>query len=154
MKRIQAIFTRAEEAILAAGLMGSLLVMFLNVVLRKFNIGFTWSEEVVRYLIVWVTFLGISYCIKKDAHIVIDLLVNYLPDRGKRIVLAFVDFISVIFSALLTYMGYSLVVGQMMFSQKTAALQIPFYLVYLVLPIGFTWGAVRFADSFRKRLKR
>jgi TRAP-type C4-dicarboxylate transport system permease small subunit len=60
------------------------LMVFGNVVLRYgFNSGITVSEELSRWLFVWMTFLGAIVAVRKHAHLGTDALVSRLPARGK-----------------------------------------------------------------------
>ena len=67
--------------------LGLMVVMvFGNVVLRYgFNSGITASEELSRWLFVWMTFLGAIVAIRKHGHLGTDMLVSRLPPLGKKI---------------------------------------------------------------------
>ena len=63
-------------------------MVFGNVVLRYgFNSGITVSEELSRWLFVWMTFLGAVVALRSHAHLGTDTLVARLPVRGKKICL-------------------------------------------------------------------
>lgn len=63
-------------------------MVFGNVVLRYgFNSGITVSEELSRWLFVWMTFLGAVVALRSHAHLGTDMLVSRLPRIGKRICL-------------------------------------------------------------------
>jgi len=60
-------------------------LVFGNVVLRyAFNSGITVSEEVSRWLFVWLTFLGAIVALRQHGHLGVDALVRRLPNAGKR----------------------------------------------------------------------
>ncbi|MBX3627193.1 MAG: TRAP transporter small permease [Rhizobacter sp.] len=62
------------------------LMVFGNVVLRYgFNSGITASEELSRWLFVWMTFLGAIVAVRKHAHLGTDALVSRLPLAGKKL---------------------------------------------------------------------
>jgi TRAP-type C4-dicarboxylate transport system permease small subunit len=64
------------------------LLVFGNVVLRyAFDSGITVSEELSRWLFVWMTFLGAIVAVKERAHLGTDLLVSRLPKAGKKLCL-------------------------------------------------------------------
>ena len=74
------------DALLATLLLGMVLMVFGNVVLRyAFNSGITVSEELSRWLMVWLTFLGAIVALREHAHLGVDTLVRALPPAGKRI---------------------------------------------------------------------
>lgn len=61
------------------------ILVFGNVVLRYgFNSGITVSEEVSRWLFVWLTFLGAIVALREHGHLGVDMLVRRLPNVGKR----------------------------------------------------------------------
>jgi TRAP-type C4-dicarboxylate transport system permease small subunit len=60
-------------------------LVFGNVVLRYgFNSGITVSEEVSRWLFVWLTFLGAIIALREHGHLGVDSLVKRLPTAGKK----------------------------------------------------------------------
>jgi TRAP-type transport system small permease protein len=64
-------------------------LVFGNVVLRyAFNSGITVSEEVSRWLFVWLTFLGAIVAMREHGHLGTDFLVGKLPPAGKKVCLA------------------------------------------------------------------
>ncbi|HKX39801.1 MAG TPA: TRAP transporter small permease [Burkholderiaceae bacterium] len=80
---------RLIEWLVVAALAAMVLLVFGNVVLRyAFNSGITVSEEVSRWLFVWLTFLGAIVGLKEHAHLGTDMLVGRLGARGKRVCLA------------------------------------------------------------------
>ena len=88
MKRIIAHFTRLLDWVIAGFLAIMVVLVFGNVVLRYgFNSGITVSEEVSRWLFIWVTFLGAIVAIKERAHLGSDMFVSRLPVWGKKICL-------------------------------------------------------------------
>lgn len=81
-------FCRALELAMAAALAAMVVLVFGNVVLRYgFNSGITLSEEVSRWLFVWLTFLGAIVAMREHAHLGSDMLVSRLPAFGKKVCL-------------------------------------------------------------------
>jgi TRAP-type C4-dicarboxylate transport system permease small subunit len=73
--------------VLMLGLM--VVLVFGNVVARyAFNSGITVSEEVSRWLFVWLTFLGAVVAVREHAHLGSDMLVSRLGPTGKKVCLA------------------------------------------------------------------
>jgi len=61
-------------------------LVFGNVALRYiFNSGITMSEELSRWLLVWLTFLGAIVALRQHAHLGVDTLVRMLPPKGRFI---------------------------------------------------------------------
>jgi TRAP-type C4-dicarboxylate transport system permease small subunit len=81
-------FCRAIDVLIAASLAVMVVLVFGNVVLRyAFNSGIAVSEEVSRWLFVWVCFMGAVAALKEGAHLGTDMLVSRLPVAGKKVCL-------------------------------------------------------------------
>jgi TRAP-type C4-dicarboxylate transport system permease small subunit len=79
---------RAVEAVLAALLLGMVVMVFGNVVLRYvFNSGIMVSEELSRIFFVWLTFIGAILAMHEGSHLGMDNLVSKLSRRGKLVCL-------------------------------------------------------------------
>ncbi|UUZ69859.1 TRAP transporter small permease [Polaromonas sp. P2-4] len=75
---------KAVEAVLAMLLLGMVLMVFGNVVLRyAFNSGIVVSEELSRFFFVWLTFIGAIVAMRDGSHLGMDNVVSKLPRRGK-----------------------------------------------------------------------
>jgi TRAP-type C4-dicarboxylate transport system permease small subunit len=80
---------KAIELVLAALLLGMVVMVFGNVVLRyAFNSGITVSEELSRFFFVWLTFIGAIVAMRDGTHLGMDAFVSKLPRHGKMICLA------------------------------------------------------------------
>ncbi|MDG5973628.1 tripartite ATP-independent periplasmic transporter DctQ component [Hydrogenophaga taeniospiralis CCUG 15921] len=76
------------HVLIALALAAMLLLVFGNVVLRyAFNSGISVSEELSRWLFVWITFLGAIVAVKEHGHLGTDMLLSKLPPIGRRICL-------------------------------------------------------------------
>jgi TRAP-type C4-dicarboxylate transport system permease small subunit len=134
-------------------------IMVVNVlwqVFTRFVIGTpsSFTDELARYLMIWVGVLGAAYISGRKMHVAIDLLPTKLNKVGQVKLKIFVNILIIIFcfGALivggirLVYITYSL-------EQYSAALQIPLALVYLVIPIS---GALiifyKISDIINKQL--
>jgi TRAP-type C4-dicarboxylate transport system permease small subunit len=82
-------YCRLLDAISAFCLALMVVLVFGNVVLRyAFSSGITISEEMSRWLFVWMTFLGAIVALKEHSHLGTDMLVAHLPVWGKKACLA------------------------------------------------------------------
>lgn len=62
---------------------------FLNVILRQFNMGFAWSEEIARICFIYLVYLGSIVAARENRHLMIDTMINKLS-AGKQKALYFV----------------------------------------------------------------
>ncbi|HVL46312.1 MAG TPA: TRAP transporter small permease, partial [Acidovorax sp.] len=81
-------YTRALDVLSGLCLAVMVLLVFGNVVLRyTLNSGITVSEELSRWLFVWLTFMGAVVALREHGHLGTDVLVSRLPPAGKRVCL-------------------------------------------------------------------
>lgn len=81
-------YCRALSAIMALCLTAMVVMVFGNVVLRYgFNAGIAVSEELSRWLFLWLVFLGAVVAIRERAHMGVDMVIARLPPLGQRIAL-------------------------------------------------------------------
>jgi TRAP-type transport system small permease protein len=110
-------------------------MVFTNVALRFLtDQSILWVEEVSRYLMIWLTFLGAGLVLRYGGHIGIDTLQEALPRQAAWIRMAIYALLLIFFATML-WLGarYSMVT----WGQTTPVMQIPIGAVYLALPIGF-----------------
>ena len=82
------LYCRVIDVLIAIALAIMVVLVFGNVVLRYgFNSGITMSEELSRWLFVWVTFLGAIVAMKEGSHLGSDTLVSMLSVNGKKLCL-------------------------------------------------------------------
>lgn len=120
-------------------------VIFLNVISRYFfSSSFSWAEEVSRYAMVWVTFLGAAYCVKERSNINIDLLSSLLSPKLRHINELAVNFLSSVACLAITYYAFLTTLKIYNSGQKTLAMGIPMYVVYSAIFFGYFFMFIRY----------
>ena len=111
------------------------LVVFLQVVFR-YVLGrpLDWSEEMARYLFVWLSVLGAALGVQKGGHFGLDFFRRMLPGPGKRFIRILVDFLMAVVVLVILFQGITLV--QMTRLQLSPAMSIPMAWAYASLPAG------------------
>src|SRR5437870_12226400 len=86
MERILDLYCGLLKGVIALCLALMVVMVFGNVVLRYgFNSGITVSEELSRWLFVWMTFLGAIVAMRKHAHLGTDTLIARLPIGARKL---------------------------------------------------------------------
>ncbi|MCR9214638.1 MAG: TRAP transporter small permease [Proteobacteria bacterium] len=101
-------FTDSLEETLIAIILGVMTVLtFANVVARYvFNDNILWALEVTSILFAWLVLLGVSYCVKKTAHLGVDAVVNLLTASKRRLITLLAVFLCLVYSFLLLKGGW------------------------------------------------
>lgn len=153
MNKLDFLVSRFEELSIGLLLLTASAILFANVAARYLlNLGFPWAEEVVRYEIIWMVFLGGSAAARRGMHIGVDIIAKFASPAIRKSVLVAVNAIALVFCACLAYYGAELVAQTRMFGQVTPALQVPMWMIQLAIPIGSTLMAIRFGQHLYREL--
>lgn len=96
-----------------------------------------YTEELARYLLIWVGTLGAAYGVGKKLHLAIDLLPAAMEGRRKHLLEIVVQVVIVVFAASVMVIGGGrLVALTFQFQQSSAALGLPLGVVYSIVPIS------------------
>lgn len=89
LARLEAWMVKLAEGLLVLLLAGMVVMVFGNVVLRYgFNSGLNFSEEMSRYMFVWLTFIGAVLAFREYGHVGVETFVRLLGPVGRRVCLA------------------------------------------------------------------
>lgn len=154
MKKFYKFLDIFENVFNAAVLLGTTALLFINVVLRYFDMSITWAEEASRYLIAWLAFVGGSLCVKHGEHVGIDLLVQVSSPRIKKILIASSELIATIFMIFFTYYGAKLALSTYEAGQISTGIMMPMWIVYSAIPVGCFLMALRFLERFIKTITK
>ena len=104
---------RLEESILVGMFSLMVLIIFIQVIMRYiFNNSLSWSEELGKFLFVWISWLGISIGAKRKEHIKITMFVDKCSPQLKCLCDILSEFIVFGICAITAYYGLELVISQ------------------------------------------
>ena len=94
-----------------------------------------WTEEFMRYALIWLTMLGVPYAYGKNQHIAIEFIVDTFSERGKKINAIFVESLILVLSVSVFIIG-GIMVTLNAKGQLSAALQMPMEFYYMGVPVA------------------
>jgi len=140
-----------EEYILVILSIFTVVIIFSQVVLRYiFNSSLPWSEEIARYAFIWMIYVGVSYGVKRQKHLSVDVITMIFNDKGKIIINMIANFLFLGFALVITYYGID-IVGRI--TRESAALEIPMEYVYMALVVGMILTSIRLIQNIYKNYK-
>lgn len=114
------------------------------------NDPLAWSEEMARYLFVWISFIGSAVGVRMNVHLGIDLIEKFLTPALYKILSVVVNLLIQIFLVVVLIWGIK-ILGVVRF-QTSASMGIPMIYPYLAVPVGAalmllnsarnTWGII------------
>ncbi len=119
-------------------------ISLLQIILRNFfDTGLSWATPMLGILLLWLTLSGAVVAVRKDRHISINILTNYLTPHFKCLAFAGTKIFTAFVCAVITFYGARLV--QMDFEMETTLFSdMPAWACELIIPISFSLLSVRF----------
>jgi TRAP-type C4-dicarboxylate transport system permease small subunit len=146
--------SRLEKILIAALLTVMILLAFLQIVLRNFfATGIDWGDSLVRYLVVWVGFIGAAIAVRENKHITIDILSRWISGAGSSIVQSISHFISAVVCALLTWASIKFTMFEAQMG-STSFSELPVWVPELIIPVTFGVMTLRYALYLLKEFYR
>jgi TRAP-type C4-dicarboxylate transport system permease small subunit len=130
-KDAEVVIERHPEDWLAFVIFWSLaFIVFLQFFTRYvLNDSLAWTEEIARYALMWIVFIGGAMVTRRNSHIAVELLSNVMkPGRLRAVLLAFVDFVKLGFIGLLAFISWT--ITERMHQQRMTVFDLPMSYVY------------------------
>ena len=141
----------AEKVFLFIGLLVIIHAIFFQTVYRYIVINVfsgdansvVWTEELSRFIFVWITYLAIPIVIKTTKDIRVTVVYDFFNDFGKSVIDNANTLLFILISGVIVFEGLDHISMIQRFPQTSAALHISYVLPYSILPVGFGLVIVR-----------
>ena len=146
--------SRVEQAFVTILLTVMILMAFFQIVLRNFfDTGISWGDSLVRYLVVWVGFIGAAIATKEGKHINIDVASRWLTGPQSNYIRLVSHFFSAVICGLLTLAAIKFLRFEAQMG-STAFFKLPVWVPEIIIPVTFGLMTLRFAVRFLSELAR
>lgn len=123
-----------ESSLLLLGLTMTAVVILQVFCRYILNYSLFWSEELARFLLVWLTFLGATVAYHRNMHPSVDVVFRRLARPTRNGVLRFVHLVVLVFSLILIWYGCSF--SYFVRLQTTPALSLPKWIIFMIIPVS------------------
>ena len=135
MKKAINIMNEFTKHVLNLLLFAMVIVVFAQVVIRYLlDNPLAWSEELARYILVWLPFLGAAFAMSKQAHVGVEVFVKLFPAAIRKGILVLATLVSLFFFGIMIYQGYLFTLRTM--AQTSPVLHFPMGAIYSVIPLS------------------
>ena len=117
------------------------------------NNSASWTEEIARYLLIAVVFVGATIGVLKNNHIQVDFFYRYMPHRMARVVATVVDVVRTLFFAAAVVLTV-LMMQKLGSNSRMTMIDLPMNYVYAVCLVGFALMTIRSALVARRHWQR
>jgi TRAP-type C4-dicarboxylate transport system permease small subunit len=144
LNRIDRSIAKAEKLVVVVLLSLMILVAFVQIALRNFwATGLTWGDPFVRYMVLWVGFIGAALATHQGKHIKIDVLSHWLPPRANDVLQSLLNLVSAGICGLLALSAARFVRFEAQLG-GTTFLTLPTWIPQIIIPVAFGIMALRF----------
>jgi C4-dicarboxylate transporter DctQ subunit len=149
MKFLRRIDRDAELWLLLVFYVMLVVTMAIEVLRREvFSYSSIWGEEIVRYSFIYLAWIGAAAAVKERAHIRIDVIMHYLPQRPKTLMYIFGDLVMFFVAIIALYWSMETVHVSAKFGSVTDGLRISKVWFLMAVPMGFALIVWRLLQSF------
>jgi TRAP-type C4-dicarboxylate transport system permease small subunit len=143
--RLDETISRVEAILITILLTVMILMAFSQILLRNFfNTGISWGDSLVRYLVVWVGFIGAAIATREDKHINIDVISRWLAGPESDYVRLISHFFSTVVCGLLTLAAVKFIHFEAQMGD-TVFFNLPVWIPQIVIPVTFGVMTLRYA---------
>lgn len=128
-------------------LLAMCVIIFLQIVFRHLNMPLIWTEEIARFLFVWVIYLSTSLAIRRKRHLSIDILPLFLSKRGTQILTLFSDLVGLIFFLIIGIYGAEVIQTFIARPQYSQATQTNMIIPYMAPYFGSAIASIRYIQD-------
>ena len=142
---LKSIFGNLDAIICGATLTCCLILVNVNVIFRYvLNSPINWTDEVVTSLFVWTVFMGSAYAHRKHAHLGVDIVVNLVHGRSRKVIEFIVSLLEIAILMLLTYISAQYVLN-LIFKRG---------IMFKIADGALTWGTVKLTKTDTLRIPK
>jgi C4-dicarboxylate transporter, DctQ subunit len=150
VQRVLKVADRVEETFMIIALSFMTVLTVVQVVLRYgFGGGFVWSLEVTTYTFAWLVLIGMSYGVRTEAHIAVDLVTSRLSPGGARAFAAIALVAGLAYCALMIYGSSQFVHRLLTLGNNARDVPLPRWVLTGIMPIAFALLALRLVQAAR-----
>jgi C4-dicarboxylate transporter, DctQ subunit len=151
------VLDQLEEWLIALLMGGATVIIFVAVIHRYaaglpipvvqdwlLSLNLSWAQEACIYMFVWMAKFGAAYGVRTGIHVGVDVLINRLPERGRKACILFGLLAGALFTGVVAAFGGNFVWELSHTDQTSPDMELPMWLVYLAIPCGSGLMCFRF----------
>ena len=153
-ERLDAAIGRLESTLVVLAVVLMMVTAFAQIVLRNvLGVGLSWSEPLVRYLVLWAGFIGASLATREGRHITIQVFRLRSSARGRRYLAAGSQICALVVCALMAWSAVKFVHDDAQIGHRTF-LDLPTWILESIIPLAFAVMSLRFLLQTIRTLRR
>lgn len=141
-----------EVISLSVGVFCLAAILIANVIARNFFRSIYFAEEVAQFFVIFITFVGVSYAVRKARHIRMGAIFDAMPPRLQKFFVFVIAGISAIVMFLMSYYSYNYMAVARNMAHHTPSLRLPYWTFVAILPVGFFIAGLQYIRTIIKNI--
>lgn len=151
--KITATVINATEVCCLIFCVGALSILLIaNVIAREFFTSIYFAEELSEFLVIFITFIGVSYGVRRARHIRMGALLELLPSSIEKVCIIIISIISAGVMFFMADASYDYLMHSLKKAHQTPALKLPYWTFYMIMPLGFFMAGIQYILTIIKNL--
>lgn len=141
-----------EVSVLCLGIFAMAIMLIANVIARTFFTSIYFVEELSEFLVIVITFVGLSYAVRKARHIRMGAIFDAMPPRAQKVFVFIISGISATVMFLMARFSYDYMMVSRTMLHRTPALRLPYWIFLVIIPLGFLSAGIQYIRTIIKNI--
>jgi C4-dicarboxylate transporter, DctQ subunit len=151
-RAIGKVVNAVEVSVLVVCVAALAVLLMVNVAARTFFQSIYFAEEISMFLVILITFTGVSYAVRKARHIRMGAFLDAMPPKMEKIFIIVISLVSAVVMAMMAWASWEYLINAMSRSHMTPALRMPKWIFYVIIPIGFGLASIQYLRTILKNI--
>lgn len=132
---------------------GALTILLItNFIARELFTSIYFAEEISEFLVIFTTFVGVSYGVRRARHIRMGAILDLMPPRVEKVIIIIISAVSAFVMFFFTHASYNYLLHSLNKAHETPALKLPYWIFYVIMPVGFFMAGIQYIRTIVKNL--
>jgi len=147
-KRVDNLIMHLEHVIIGSGIIFITVIVLVNTLLRYIvNHSFTWAEEMSRYGVAWICFVGSASCVRFGTHAVLDVVAQALKGKARKVYDIIMNCACTVFATFLAYLGLGSLQSSIKLGNVSVLTGVPIWAIFLGVALGLILVCYNYAKT-------
>jgi TRAP-type C4-dicarboxylate transport system permease small subunit len=132
---------------------GALTVLLIaNFIAREFFTSIYFAEEISEFLVIFITFVGVSYGVRRARHIRMGAILDMMPKAIEKLLILLISAVSAFVMFFMASASWEYLMHSLHKAHETPALKLPYWIFYVIIPVGFFMAGLQYIRTIIKNL--
>ena len=132
---------------------GALTILLIaNFIARELFTSIYFAEEISEFLVIFTTFVGVSYGVRRARHIRMGAILDMMPPKVEKILIITHFGRQCLVMFFMTHASYNYLLHSLHKAHETPALKLPYWIFYVIMPLGFFMAGIQYIRTIIKNL--